>query len=73
MCEERCIHPVKDIGLFTVLGCNEAMPYVINMLFSCSVTSNSCNPMDCSLPGSSVHRIFQTRILEWVAMFSSRL
>ena len=27
-----------------------------------------CNPMDCSPPGSSVHRIRQVRILEWVAM-----
>ena len=27
-----------------------------------------CNPMDYSLPGSSVHGIFQTRILEWVAI-----
>ena len=27
-----------------------------------------CDPMDCSLPGFSVHRISQTRILEWVAM-----
>ena len=25
-----------------------------------------CNPMDCSLPGSSVHGILQDRILEWV-------
>ena len=33
-----------------------------------------CDPMDCSLPGSSVHGIFQTRILEWVAIsFSRRL
>ena len=31
-----------------------------------------CNPMDCSLPGSSVHGIFQTRILEWVAISFSR-
>ena len=31
-----------------------------------------CNPMDCSLPGSSVHGISQARILEWVAMSSSR-
>ena len=31
-----------------------------------------CNPMDCSLLGSSVHEIFQARILEWVAIsFSS--
>ena len=31
-----------------------------------------CNPMDCSLPGSSVHEIFQARILEWVAISFSR-
>ena len=31
-----------------------------------------CNPVDCNLPGSSVHEIFQARILEWVAMPSSR-
>ena len=31
-----------------------------------------CDPMDCSPPGSSVHGILQTRILEWVAMPSSR-
>ena len=31
------------------------------------------NPMDCSLPGSSVHGIFQARVLEWVAIaFSKR-
>ena len=28
-----------------------------------------CDHMDCSLPGSSVHEIFQARILEWVAMY----
>ena len=28
--------------------------------------------MDCSAPGSSVHGIFQARILEWVAISSSR-
>ena len=32
-----------------------------------------CNPMDCSLPGSSVHVIFQARVLEWGAIaFSGR-
>ena len=31
-----------------------------------------CDPMDCSLPGSSVHGIFQVRILEWVAISFSR-
>ena len=32
------------------------------------VCSTLCDPMDCSLPGFSVHEILQTRILEWVAM-----
>ena len=31
-----------------------------------------CDPVDCSLPGSSVHGIFQARILEWVAISFSR-
>ena len=31
-----------------------------------------CDPMDCSLPGSSVHGIFQARVLEWVAISFSR-
>ena len=31
-----------------------------------------CDPMDCSLPGSSVHEILQARILEWVAISFSR-
>ena len=31
-----------------------------------------CNTMDCSLPGSSVHVIFQARILEQVAISFSR-
>ena len=31
-----------------------------------------CNPMNCSLPGSSVHEILQARILEWAAVSFSR-
>ena len=31
-----------------------------------------CDPMDCCPPRSSVHGILQARILEWVAMLSSR-
>ena len=37
-----------------------------------SEVSESCptlrDPMDCSLPGSSIHGIFQARVLEWVAI-----
>ena len=41
----------------------------------CSATQSCltlCNPMNCNLPGSSVHGIFQARILEWVAISFSR-
>ena len=31
-----------------------------------------CNPMNCSLWGSSIHGIFQARVLEWVAVSFSR-
>ena len=37
---------------------------------SCSTLSD---PMDCSLPGSSVHRIFQARVLEWGAIAFSTM
>ena len=32
-----------------------------------------CNPMDCRLPGSSVHAIFQARVLEWGAITFSAI
>ena len=31
-----------------------------------------CDPMDCSLPGSSAHGVLQARILDWVAIPFSR-
>ena len=31
-----------------------------------------CDPMDCSLPGSTIHGIFQARVLEWAAISFSR-
>ena len=31
-----------------------------------------CDPMDCSLSGSSIHGIFQARVLEWIAISFSR-
>ena len=40
--------------------------------WSHSVMSDSCDPMDRSSPGFSVHGIFQARILEWVAISFSR-
>ena len=40
--------------------------------YSHYIVSNSCNPMDCSLPGSSVHGISQERILKWISISFSR-
>ena len=37
-----------------------------------SVMPTLCDPMDCSPPGFSIHGILQVRVLEWVAMPSSR-
>ena len=52
-------------------GCELEIIAVVNM---CSVTQlcPSCNPMVCSPPSSSVHGIFQARILESVAIYSSK-
>ena len=55
-------HQTKPIVADTVCVC----------VCVCSVMSDSCNPMDCSLPDFSVHGTLQARILEWVAMPSSR-
>ena len=37
-----------------------------------SVVSTLCDPVDCRLPGSSVHGILQERILKWIAVSFSR-
>ena len=47
----------------------------ILMAHACSVSQSClalCDPMDDSPPGFSAHGVFQTRILEWVAIFYSR-
>ena len=41
----------------------------VKVTYSCLTL---CDPMDCSLPGSSVQEILQARILEWVAISFSR-
>ena len=74
----------RDYGLIdTRLGTNEDLIYVcirhkyISIYFNggglvAKVVSDSCNPMNCSLPGSSVYGLLQARILEWVAISFSR-
>ena len=60
---------------FTLLSSASSpfLSYVLHgFMLSRLVCQILCSPMYCSLPGSSVHGTFQVRILEWVAMPSSR-
>ena len=57
---------------FSISPSNEYSGLISNYFIGClvaSVVSDSCKPVDCSLPVSSVHGIFQARILEWVAIY----
>ena len=44
----------------------------VSSVFIAQSCLTPCDPMDCSPPGSSVHESLQARILEWVAISSSR-
>ena len=72
----RLLHPWDSPGKNTGVG--------FHFLLQCmkveseSEVAQSCptlsDPMDCSLPGSSIHGIFQARVLEWGAIaFSNQL
>ena len=67
----------SDFFVFLLLnGRNSLYILQINLLSDICSQSLShvwlCHPMDCNPPGSSVHGIFLVRILEWVAISSSR-
>ena len=71
--------PVKHWYSYCLLSfaCNIVSCHVIRILQHVHAKSfqscpTLCDPMDCSPPGSSVHGTLQARILEWVAMPSSR-
>ena len=66
----RLPHPWDSPGKNTGVGCHFLLQYM--KVKSESEVTQLCptisDPMDCSLPGSSVHRIFQARVLEWGAI-----
>ena len=70
----RLRRPWDSLGKNTGMGCNFLLQCV--KVKSESEVTQSCptlsDPMDCSLPGSSVHGIFQARVLEWGAIAFSR-
>ena len=69
----RLPHPWDSPGKNTGVGCHFLLQCM--KVKSESDLTQSCptlsNPMDCSLPGSSVHGIFQARVLEWGAIIFS--
>ena len=66
----RLPHPWDSPGKNTGVGCHFLLQCM--KMKSESEVTQSCptlsDPMDCSLPGSSVHGIFQARVLEWGAI-----
>ena len=73
-CHEHFMHKFLGEHKFSIL----LAIYLVELLdlTVCAQSLQSCqtlcDPMDCSLLGSSVHVILQARILEWVAMPSFR-
>ena len=71
----RLPRPWDSPGKDTAVGCHFLLQCM--KVKSESEVAQSCltfrNPMDCSLPGSSVHGIFQARVLEWGAIAFSNM
>ena len=66
----RLPHPWDSPGKNTGVGCHLLLQCIKvkserEVAQSCLIHSD---PMDCSPPGSSIHGIFQARVLEWVAI-----
>ena len=61
----RLSHPWDSPGKNTGVGCHLKVKSESEVAQSCLTLSD---PIDCSLPGSSVYGIFQARVMEWVAI-----
>ena len=68
----RLLHPWDSPGKNTGVGCH----FFLMKVKSESEVAQSCltlrDPMDCSLPGSSIHGIFRATVLEWGAIAFSK-
>ena len=63
----RLSRPWNSLGKNTGVGCHFLLQCMKVKSESEVARSTPSDPMDCSLPGSSVHGIFQGRVLEWGA------
>ena len=70
MAAHQAPHPWDSLGKNTGVGCHFLLQCM--KVKSESEVTQSCptlsDPIDCSLPGSSIHGIFQAIVLEWVAI-----
>ena len=70
----RLPDPLDSQGKNTGVGCHFLLQCI--KVKSESEVAQPCltliDPMDCSLPGSAIHGIFQARVLEWGAIAFSR-
>ena len=71
----RLPRPWDSPGKNTGVGCHFLLQCIkvkieSDVALSCPTL---CDPMDCSLPGSSAHGIFQARVLEWGAIAFSEI
>ena len=65
----RLPHPWDSPGKNTGVGCHFLQCMKVKSESEVSqLCPTLCDPMDCSLPGSSTHGLFQARVLEWVAV-----
>ena len=65
----------EDTTIINTYAPNIGAPQYVRQMLVSKVTQSYptlCDPINCSLPGSSVDGIFQARILEWVAISFSR-
>ena len=71
----QLFRPWGSPGKYTGVGCHFLLQCM--KVKSESEVTQSCltlsDPVDCSLPGSSIHGIFQARVMEWVAVAFSEI
>ena len=79
-CENLCPHKNSHQDIYSIFIHNcqnlEATKMSLNdkqtVVYPDSLCPTLCDLMDCSLPGFSVHGVFQERVLEWIAISFSR-
>ena len=65
-----CVVMATSLGDLHFYQASQVVHFVVVLVPKSRLTL--CNPMDCSLPDSSIHGIIQAKIMEWIAISFSR-